>query len=404
MRPKAYPLGELGIRPREFGMITGRASVSRKESNILRAASDEEPSRKKIRHKVEAAVRWLGLPRSKEVELVETVERNAFSLSKLWRRESRAKGRKIHVPLEKVVEYSLLCEAKRIGRTILEVQGALARAGFNMRLQLFTLRIAVPGDISSVNMFVNGWRRDLLDFRTREAGEGPLGKEYSVSIHALLSDTIDQNGRVGKAWIEVRFENAIILPEESAFSIGKRESSLRAGKWYSTTTLESGVGKSAPKYDQSDPHTIRLKLNAEDCFALFRDVNKLHGEGPSGKMEASTNLDTSSLEIESVVRQHLFLPSKDFPASASLMRKASCLVTLERRSAELFREFLKNSEGRSLRTLAREAISEADREVYHSLSPIVKLYLRGYISTLPLKRRDRSYTGVKGLLIPSEAF
>ena len=406
LKPNAYHLGELGIGPREFGVITGRASVSRKESNILRAASDEEPSRRKIRLKAEAAVRWLGLPRNKEVEIVETVERNAFFLSKLWRAEGKAAGRKIHASLVKAVEYSLLSEARRIGRTIREVQDALARAGFNMRLQLFTLKIAVPsgGDISSVSMFVNGWRRDQRDYRPREAGEGTIGKEYSVHIHALLSDAIDQTGRVGnQSWIEVRFENAIILPDESAVSIGKREKGARGGKWYSTTTVQGGIGKNALKYDQRNPHTVRLKLNTEDCFTLFKDVNRLLVEDASRKIYASANFDSSSSEVESIERQHLSLPSKEFPASASLLRRACCLATLEKRSVELFREFLRNSEGQSIRALARKALFEADCEVYNSLPRSVKLAVKGYVSTLPLKRRDRSYTGVKGLLIPSEA-
>ena len=407
LNPKSLRLGELGIGAKEFGAITGRQSVTRKESNILRAASDEEPARKKIRQKAEAAIRWLNLPRNKETELIETVERNAVSLTTRYRREALSVGRKIHVSLEKVVEYSLLTEAKRIGRTIREVQEALAKAGFNIKLQLFCLRIAVldGNDISSARMYVNGWRREQASFRPKEAGEGPIGKEYTVAVQALLSDTIDQKGRVGEqTWIKVHLENAVILPDESAVVAQREEWKRNRGNWYSSASSHGKTTKkSRIRYDQKDPHTVWLKLNAEKCFALFRDMNRMLERSPSAKGDGAANFGISPLvEIEGSIRQHLSLPSKKFPASALLLQRASCLAKLERRSVELFREFLKNSEGRSLRTLALDALTKADQEVYSFLSPSIKLTMKGYISTLPLKRRDRSYTGVKGLLIPSE--
>jgi hypothetical protein len=407
LNAKTLRLGELGIGAKEFGAITGRQSVTRKESNILRAASDEEPARKKIRQKAEAAIRWLTLPRNKETELIETVERNAVSLTTRYRREALSTGRNIHISLEKVVEYSLLTEAKKIGRTIREVQEALAKAGFNIKLQLFCLRIAVlnGNDISSVSMYVNGWRREQGSFRPKEAGDGPIGKEYTVSVQALLSDTIDQKGRTGEqSWIKVHFENSVVLPDEPAVVAQREEWKRNRGKWYSSSsTYEKTAEKNTMRFHLKDPHTVWLKLNAEKCFALFRDMNRMLERIPIAKRDRVVSLgSTPQVEIEGSIRQHLSLPSKKFPASASLLQKTSCLAKLERRSVELFREFLKNSEGRSLRTLALDALTKADQEVYSSLSPSIKLAMKGYISTLPLRRGDRSYTGVKGLLIPSE--
>lgn len=125
--PRTLRLGEQGIPAKEFGAITGRHSVTRKESNILRAATDEEPARRKIRQKAEAAIKWLNLPRNKEMELAETVERTAVSLITRYKTGASLSGRKIHVSIEKVVEYCLLTEAKKIGRSIREVQEAPPR-------------------------------------------------------------------------------------------------------------------------------------------------------------------------------------------------------------------------------------------------------------------------------------
>ena len=188
--PGTLRLGERGISAKEFGAITGRQSVTRKESNILRAATDEEPARRKIRQKVEAAIKWLNLPRNKELELGEAIERTAVSLITKYRTGASLSGRKIHVSIEKVVEYCLLTEAKKIGRSIREVQEALAKAGFNIKLQMFTLRIAVPYDheISTVKMYVNGWSREQGFFKPKQVGDGPIGREYSVNVQTLLSE------------------------------------------------------------------------------------------------------------------------------------------------------------------------------------------------------------------------
>jgi len=407
--PRTLRLGEQGIPAKEFGAITGRHSVTRKESNILRAATDEEPARRKIRQKAEAAIKWLNLPRNKEMELAETVERTAVSLITRYKTGASLSGRKIHVSIEKVVEYCLLTEAKKIGRSIREVQEALAKAGFNIKLQMFPLRIAVPYDheISSVKMYVNGWSRNQGFFKPKQVGDGPIGREYSVNVQTLLSDTIDQKGRIGEqSWIKVHFENAVILPDESvADKVISRQNKCR---WYSLSHQRTIEKRGRIGFLQKDPNTIWLKLNAEKCFALFKDMNRMLERSSSGAVTgqlSNLNIATStSAEIEGSIRQHLSLPSKKFPASAALMQRACCLAKVERRSVELFRESLKNSEGKSQKTLAHDALVRADQEVYSSLSPSVKLALRAYVSTLPLRRRDRCYTGVKGLLILSEVF
>jgi len=406
--PENLRLGEQGIPTKAFGAITGRQSVTRQESNILRAATNEEPARRKIRQKAESAIKWLNLPRYKELELAEAVERTAVSLITRYRTGASLSGRKVHLSIEKVVGYCLLTEAKKIGRSIREVQEALARAGFNIKLQIFRLRIAVPHDheISSVKLYVNGWRREQGFFKPKQIGDGPIGIEYSVNVHILLSDTIDQEGRMGEQnWIKVHFENAVILPDESIADqvVGRQNKGRR-----SSSLPQRTIERRGRSILQKDHNTVWLKPNAEKCFALFKDMNRMLERSSDGAMAgqlSSLNIPAStSAEIEGSIRQHLSLPSKKFPASASLMQRALCLGKVERRSVELFRESLKDSEGKSQKTLAHDALVKADQEVYSSLSPSVKLALRAYISTLPLRRRDRCYTGVKGLLILSEVF
>ena len=136
-------LGEGRIPSGGYGYITGRGQLSKREINILHAADKEEPSRTKIHKKAEAAIRWLNLPRNTEIGLLETVERKAVSIMSRMRSDI---GRTTRVSSDKVVVYSLLILAKQIGKTIVEVQEALARAGFNIKLHLFTLRIAVLWD------------------------------------------------------------------------------------------------------------------------------------------------------------------------------------------------------------------------------------------------------------------
>ena len=377
-------LGEGPLSSSGYGRITGRGQLSKREINILQAASAEEPSKIKIHKKAEAAIRWLNLPRTSEIGILETVEKKAMSIVARMRSDF---GRTTHVSSEKVVAYSLLVMTKLIGKTIVEVQEALAKAGFNIKLHLFTIRIAVPpeSNISKVTMYANGWKKDPKSFRPREVGEGPLGKEYTVSIQTYLSDAIDQRGKLIHQTCKVHFENAIVLVEEPAIL----DRSGPAQIFFQRTASLPG----------NDHSTVWLKLDSKRCFALFKSINRM--------LEKSSELgdnvgETDSTRIESSFGHHVFLPSKRLPVSSALMRKARCLDKFERRSLELFRESLNNSNGRSRRTLAREALFQADEEIFSSLPKPLKQYMRGYITTLPLKRKDRTYAGLRGLLIPGE--
>ncbi len=415
------PLGELGLGAKELSAITGRQAFSKKEANILRAMNNGvDPKRRKIRQKAEAAIKWLNLPRNTEVELLQTVERNSVTIAS--RHGKKNSSQNSHISLEKVVEFSLLSEAKKIGKTIVEVQEALAKAGFNIKLRLFSLRICVPKnvDVSLVSMYVNGWKREGDSFRPKFAGEGPLGTEYTVAFQALLSDTIDSEGHVGEhEWVEVRFSNAIIISEEPA--IVSKSSHTKSRFYYdhgfSAPSSSSSYASTKQSYKekvnfmQKGPSTVLLRLNGTKCFALFKSMNQMldleSGTSTTNMKKENDHSITATAqslppEIQGVIRQQLSLPSKKFPASASLMQRASCLGSVERRSVELFREYLNDSNGRSQRTLAREALRRADEEIFSSLPEALKLTMKGYVATLPLKRKDKSYTGINGLLIPSE--
>jgi hypothetical protein len=399
-RRTSIPLGERGLVAKQLGAITAKESVSKLEANILKGiTSNEDPHRKKIRMRAEGAIKWLNLPRNAETFLLEAVEKNALAITKGIKNDNSKQRelKKRRISYEKIIEYSLLSEAKKIGKTILEVQEALAKAGFDIKLQPFSLRISVPKnvDISSVGMYVNGWKREEDTFKPKFAGEGPLGVEYSVNFHALLSDTIDSRGRLGeREWMEVRFGNAIIVSDDNSALVDK--SHVSQSRWY---LVLSSPRKEKVNYIQKGPSTVLLRLNRSKCFSLFKAMNQMLDSFVTKQQHEEQNWKE---EIEGSIRQHPPLSSKKFPASAAIMQRAHCLSQVERRSVELFRESLKNSKGRSHHTLAQIALMQADKEVFAAQPLSVRLYVKGYVSTLPLKRKDRSYTGIKGFLIPSE--
>jgi hypothetical protein len=341
-----------------------------------------------------------------EAELVETGERNAITLRNVLKSEGLSAGKRLHYSPEKLVEYSILNEAKKIGKSIREVQDALAKSVFNIKLQTFRIRIVIPlgNDITAVRMSINGWMGDQKSFQPKESGEGPLGKEYTVLVRVLLSDTIDLNGIVGgQSWIKVHFENASILPDESVVMKQKGKHKNHKGKSYPVgRTIGYPNRRIKTQFLQRDSQTVWLKLNGEKCFALFKDKNHMEGRNVRAKSDQLDKLRDQQSEIDGSIRQHLSLPSKKYPGSAALMQRASCLAEVERIAVELFRESLKNSGGRSQRTLARDALIKADQEVFASLPLSTRLLMKAYTTTLPLKRKDRNYTGVKGLLILSE--
>ena len=129
-------LGELAPRRSEYAAITDHPT-GRTEGNIIASQYTEgERELNTIREMAASAVKWLELPRNAELLLTEnTVRRGTKLLAQL-----HADGRRI--PLERLSAYSLLSEAKKIGKSIGEVQSALARAQFKIPLVLLTVNIA----------------------------------------------------------------------------------------------------------------------------------------------------------------------------------------------------------------------------------------------------------------------
>jgi hypothetical protein len=382
-------LGERGLDSRSIREIMGRGSVTRKEMNILNAAVAEDHLERKIRTKAEAAIKWLELSRSASTMLLQNVEKNATTLTNEYGSQSKPG---VHVPLERIISYCLLIEAKKIGRTIIEVQNALAKAGFNVKLPYFSLRIALTqgAEISSVCMYVNDRKQSPDCFKPKESGEGPLGKEYSVGVQLQLSDTLGPKGSLRTpAWIKLHFDHALILPEGRAIT-NQSQDSLQS--WNLGSDPEKHA-KSRIRYLKNDPSSIWVKVNSERCFSLFKATNYI-----SERVTSSVNVDLEPLAM----RHQIPLPSRKLPASAALMRRALCLGLFERRATEIFRQLTTDSKGRSGKTLAKDALLRADREIYASLSKQMQLVMKSYVSTLPLKKKDRNYTGTSGLLILSE--
>jgi hypothetical protein len=462
--------GELAPTRREFSQIVvDHPFLSKREADMMRSLFVDQKG-KRIHDKASAAVRCMNLSRDAELTLLQKVER----IASIWvaKRSKKKKkrtteherteeedgeeerrrrsnnnnhGYSSRAALEDKVAYVLLNEARQLGKSILEVQDALAKAGFNISLALFHLKITpTVGDLGSVRMYVNGWERPFLP---KEAGIGPLGRQYTINVHAYLADALDAG-----EWMEIRFENAIVLPDEPALLAGKKNSSVERG-WHrqdgqtndqqTTTTTRSRVsnGKKTKKGTfvnavQNDAHTLSVRLNPTKCFSLFKAIKAIVLDSEEGGEEKDEKLVAASADVEKGERidtvefnsdatycspsssspppqptlkksdyyylGRFVLPSKKFFASANLMQKALCLGKVERRCAEIFSNSIRNSNGRSPRTLAMDALLSADQEVYSFLPQRLKLAVNSFICTLPLSPSDRSYTGVKGLLIPSE--
>lgn len=382
-------LGSLAHGKHDLGeIIADRQSISDREAGMIRGLGYEDSAESEIRPKIEAAVRAMNFPQREESELIEDVMRKVISKNR------KRKASDTRVSLSKSTMYVLLAEAKLHGRTIEEVQNALAVAGFNIRLEFFRLRIVASEDVASVKMYINGIEQQPPC--PKEAGDGPLGKEYSVNVQAFLSDALSSDD----GWIEIRFEKAIVLPQDEPAVPTARKPLAPVRRWYVTTTTTKE--EKTAKAFQLDPQTIRLRLNRRKCFALFHAVNDIiDGEVTAPPPLRGKDGDDPAADV--FVRRHALLPSKKFAASAALMRRAGCLALVERKCNDILKSMIKNSFGRSpTRALAPRALLQADQEAYATLPKAVRIEMRSFLSSLPLLESDRKYTGVKGLLIPSE--
>jgi hypothetical protein len=105
-----------------------------------------------------------------------------------------------------------------------------------------------------------------------------------------------------------------------------------------------------------DTHTLRLKRCFSKSFRIFKLMKEVVIDGelelPDKSMAYMRRYSLSSL-----------------PLTARIAKEAGCAGRLQSRFEQLFRQSLIRGMGRSPRSLAKEAMLQADLEIYSSLSP-----------------------------------
>jgi len=302
---------------------------------------------KTVHDKVAQGCNLLNLPSEAKAGFAERVEQAARRF--VTRRQLKA---------EDAVKFAILFEARAWGMKLQDVQRILAHAGFPMKIgSVFVTILAI--DPAKVKLFVNGFERK---FRGKPSRDGripsvinALGLEghsaWTVRLQLALQDALPRGGL-----ISLRVENGYFL--DSKLTSVKR---LLVG-------------------------------DLSHCFSLFKTAKLATVDNAAPRADLNRDAFVRSL-----------LPSKILPVSSGLMREAGCLAEVERRFVELFRAMMDDSAGRSPRTLAFEALFQADRECFSNLGQEqqVAMALRSKELHLSLKK-DVTYIALRGLLIPSE--
>ena len=322
-------------------IIDHPASV--KEHNIARGIH-VDALEKAVHDKAAAAVEQLDVSREVRSKIMAGVEREAAAL---WKR-SRKSGEK-SIPLEKAVALAFLSQCRSIGRSVEEMQHALARAGFGIRMESVLITVASDKP-EGVRILVN----------RRETGTKLRASPKTVRVQIYLSDLIESGDEEGV--VEIRTdETGAILDVRSPYET-----------------------------ERPDWQTVKV-FAARRCFYLFKARKE------AASIARADNTSPSHVNVDALIKR--YLPSK-FPVTATLMETADCLRQVEVRFASLLREMIVDARGRSPESVAATALYLADMEVFRSLSPEQK----GLVWSLIVRREmDRGgYLGTKGLLLKGE--
>ncbi|MDE1852787.1 MAG: hypothetical protein KGI38_03445 [Thaumarchaeota archaeon] len=342
--------GALGpVAPTPFGdSAPSRSGLSRiidhaasvREHNIARGIH-VDVIEKMVHDKASAAAEQLDVSREVRTKIMEEVEREAVAL---WRRAR--KGNERRLPLEKTVALAFLGQCRGIGRPVDEIQGALARAGFGIRMESVLVTVSSE-DPSGIRVLVNGCER----------GAKVSTSPKTVRVPIYLSDLLA--GGV----VEIRVSgNGSIIDVSSPY-----------------------------ESERPDWQTVRVNAGRR-CFYLF----KARKEATISTTEEvqRTTLETN---VEALLKR--FQPSK-FPITATLMDNAGCLRKVEVKFVSLLREMIADAHGRAPESVAASALYLADMDTFRTLPPAEKSLAWSYIVRTGLAKGG--YLGTKGLLLRSE--
>jgi hypothetical protein len=348
----SVPHGDIAPSRAELSRIIGHPA-SLKEHNIARGIHVDGTG-KAIHDRALAAVNMLNVSHESQARILEDVEREALAT---WKKEEG-------VSLERAVAFAFLKQGRGIGRSVEEIQLALARGGFRVRMEPVQITVAAP-DPMKLSLFVNGCERDVRMATSPRVIRVPIYLNDALSTGGG-DDDLDCSGEV-----EIRVGgNCAIIDVRSPY-----------------------------EFRQLDWHAVKVFTGSgrRRCFYLFK-TEKQVAIGPDSRTRSAS----SSLPLNAEAMMKRFQPSK-FPVSATLMEAAGCLRAVELRFASLFREMAKNAHGRTPERVAADALYLADQEVFASLPDAKRGLARSVIIRLGLRSGGREgYLGNRGLLLKSE--
>jgi len=108
-----------------------------------------------------------------------------------------------------------------------------------------------------------------------------------------------------------------------------------------------------------DAHTLRLKRCFSKSFRIFKLMKEVVVDG---------ELELPDKSMAYIRRYSL----SSLPLTERIAKEAGCAGRLQSRFEQLFKQALARGMGRSPRSLAKEAMLQADTEIYSSLSPEAK--------------------------------
>jgi ribosomal protein S27AE len=385
MMPKNLGLGELPPKRNEYESITNHPT-GRTETNIIASQySDGEKELNAIREMAESAAKWLALPRNAEVLLVENTVGKGTKLLALL----RAGGKR--VSLERLTAYSLLSEAKKLGKSIGEVQSALARAQFKIPLLLITIYIATatPEGVSFLLACDSSSTKQPLNFKMSKRKNEDSRTVELVSAYDL------ETSEVRSVKLNIELSDVLAVKSDVDFS--------RVSKFLLVS--ENALIREGPDLVES----TCLEINPSKCFALFKRAEEiLSGERISNDNTLGTKTNNSpsawGLDVEKFAKARL--PSR-FPISSMLMREAGCLQKMEIEYMNTVKRLVSSPEniGRTPSRLMLEALRTADRSIFQTLSPEIVCRLGIKAAKLGLisgKRKKRKVTSFDSFLIAGE--
>ena len=322
--------------------------------NALRSRPSLERKRTEIHELVERAVSRWALPKTARDAIADNVTLKIV--------------KEIRQGLEPEIRPLIACllheEAARRGRSIREVNRALAAIGAHTREASHWLVLAASS----------------MPFKILVSGAERSGK------------TCEVDRTQWKSWLEMHgySEDARIV--RALVPLYMSDVGMTEIRVVGAIILEYSKKRRATLVS---PSTLRIWVDLARSFYAFRSMKKVRLDGNSSAPHPE--LDRISYAKKFMLGNGLF------PLSTELATVAGCLRRLNATFLGVFKE-KRNDEGRSWKSVAIDALSEADQQVFTTISRVKRgeVIMAVGRMTNKLKKNDLHHTGTKGILVLSE--